>query len=627
MRNLPGMAYRWCLRKGSLAFASHGALQLTGYSAEELVGNSSARELLPEADLKELSSQVGKAMQQHGTFTVVHRLKVKSGDFKWVWSQGSAVTDDADQVIAIEGFVLDISEQKRAEEELRLSEARFSKIFKIGPVAIGITTVEEGRFLDVNESFCQLMATTREEVIGKTALELDLWIDPTQRAAIIADLQRLQPVRNRECQVRARDGRKIHVLASVELLTLGNQPAMLFLANDITDRMNLEAQLRQSQKMEAIGQLAAGVAHDFNNIMTIIQGYTTLAVSRSSDVSQVEECLHQVSQASERAANLTRQLLTFSRKQLIQQKAVDLNEVVNNVTKLLSRLLGETVVLECSYGSGLPKILADEGMIEQVLMNLAVNARDAMPKGGTLQIQVRAVSPDELIRRGQSRARGVHVCLSVTDTGCGMDEKTMARIFEPFFTTKEVGKGTGLGLATVYAILEQHGGWVEVESQVEKGSTFSLYFPGQPQSIEREKKPQLPAVVPGGKETILVVEDEAALRLLVRKILERYGYRIIEAVSGQEALDLWQRHSKTIDLLLTDMVMPEGMSGRELAARLQQEKATLKVIYTSGYSIDMADESFCLEEGVNFLSKPYHPPTLARVVRNTLDQNSAFQTK
>lgn len=393
-------------------------------------------------------------------------------------------------------------------------------------------------------------------------------------------------------------------------------------AIEITERLNLEAQLRHSVKMEAVGQLAAGVAHDFNNILTIIQGHADLLLHRINSDPQNEKPLKQICLASERAGALIRQLLMFSRKQVMQHRYLDLKEVTTNLMQMLQRFLGEHIALEIHHPPELPAIHGDTGMIEQVLMNLSVNARDAMPKGGKLILSTSVVDLHDtaILRNRNSAARsGKFVCMSITDSGCGMDEKTKCHIFEPFFTTKEVGKGTGLGLATVYGIVQQHQGWVEVESEIGKGSTFKIFLPACGKASSEKAGPtELSAR--GGKETILVVEDEPALRMLVVEILQLYGYRVYQAQSGTAALGVWAEHKARIDLLLTDMVMPDGISGRELAERLQKEKSALKVVYTSGYSPGMAGKDTALLTGFNFLPKPYPPTRLAEVVRQCLNK-------
>jgi two-component system cell cycle sensor histidine kinase/response regulator CckA len=395
-------------------------------------------------------------------------------------------------------------------------------------------------------------------------------------------------------------------------------------AEDITESLNLEAQLRQVQKMESVGQLAAGVAHDFNNILTVIQGHAGLMLSEPNIAPGLAESARQMSAAAERAATLTRQLLMFSRKQTMQPQLLDLNEVVSNVLKMLRTLVGEQVKLNRQTAADLPPINADPGMMEQVLVNLAVNGRDAMaPQGGTLTLSTFAAPIDEAYVQGHPEAKaGYFVGLRVADTGHGMDAATLTHIFEPFFTTKEIGKGTGLGLATVYGIVKQHHGWIEVQSEVGKGATFTVYLPISTKARSGTSAATR-ANIPGGDETILVVEDEAPLRELVQEILEKKGYTVIEAATGAQALKMWAAHRENIELLLTDLMMPESISGRELADILLAEKPGLKIIYTSGYSLDVVSPGFVFKEGVNFLQKPYQPETLAQIVRDVLDRNES----
>jgi two-component system, cell cycle sensor histidine kinase and response regulator CckA len=386
------------------------------------------------------------------------------------------------------------------------------------------------------------------------------------------------------------------------------------------ERKQVDEQFRQSQKMEAFGQLAGGVAHDFNNILAVIMGYTNLLMEGEDLSAELKEQLKQVYSAGERAANLTRQLLTFSRKKEMQVNPLDLNEVIANITKMLGRIIGEDIKLQCNYGSNLPTVQADEGMMEQVLMNLAVNARDAMAKGGQLIVGTDRVTTDAGYVQNNAEARaGDFIRLSVQDTGCGMTPEIMARIFEPFFTTKGVGKGTGLGLATVFGIVKQHQGWIEVESQVGVGTTFKVFLPASAQPDVTLGLAAIQTKVRGGTETILLVEDEMALRGLTKIILQRFGYRVLEAGSGVEALSVWEMHETQIDLLLTDMVMPDGVTGRDLAKRLQAAKPGLKVIYTSGYSLDSEGTTFRARDASTFLQKPYQSQKLAQAVRNSLD--------
>jgi PAS domain S-box-containing protein len=390
-------------------------------------------------------------------------------------------------------------------------------------------------------------------------------------------------------------------------------------ASDITERLNLEQQLRQSQKMQSVGQLAAGVAHDFNNVLTIIQGHCELVLMGEKVSKSGLESLDQIRMASERAAKLTQQLLTFGRKQFMQIELMDINDIIQQVTAMLRRVLGENVSLRTNLAPRLPAIEADATMMEQVIMNLSVNARDAMPGGGSLTIgTVPVLVSRAYVEKNPEAREGTFICLSVSDNGTGIEPDKLNKLFEPFFTTKEVGKGTGLGLATVYGIVKQHQGWVEVESELGKGSVFKVYLPASVKAIQARNGKAAPQQVRGGKETVLLVEDEAGVLTLARGILQSYGYEVLEARSGIEALRLWAQHDSRIDLLLTDIVMP-AMSGLDLAKKLRQEKHDLKVLYSSGYSIEVAGQDFGLTDGMAFLKKPYQPSALALKVRECLD--------
>jgi CheY-like chemotaxis protein len=356
-------------------------------------------------------------------------------------------------------------------------------------------------------------------------------------------------------------------------------------------------------------------------MLTVIQGHAGMVLARPTLPAELREPSQAIFFAAERAAGLTRQLLMFSRKNVMQPTLLDLREVVTNMTKMLNRLLGETITLQFDPPPALPRIQGDVGMLEQILMNLAVNARDAMLDGGILSITTSSVKIDEAYAQTHPEARSGHfLALMVADTGCGMDAATMGRIFEPFFTTKEVGKGTGLGLATVYGIVKQHEGWIQVASELGGGTTFTIFFPARSEPMGSvQTGVTTAATVRGGSETILVVEDEPVLRDMAHVILEDCGYSVIEARSGVQALEVWNSHSGSIDLVLTDVVMPEGMSGVELAKRLLPVKPALKIIFASGYSMDELDTDFLSKGHASFLQKPYTHVTLAKAVRECLD--------
>ena len=390
---------------------------------------------------------------------------------------------------------------------------------------------------------------------------------------------------------------------------------------DVTERQKLEAQLRHAQKLESVGRLAAGVAHDFNNVLTVIQGHGGLLRSDPSLSQSARDSVQQIVRAAERAGKLTSQLLAFSRRSVMAPRVLDLNEIITSLSSLLARTLGEDISYDYQYGTDLPPISADRGMVEQVLLNIAVNARDAMPRGGQIVITTRVteVEPAYVERHAAEARPGRFVTLSITDSGLGMDNVTLGRIFEPFFTTKEFGKGTGLGLATVYGIVKQHRGWIEVQSQLGQGSTFKIYLPPASAPVTAGNERPAEDTVPRGTETILLVEDEPAVRAIIKGSLEKYGYEVLEAGHGLEALALWHHQHERVALLLTDMVMPVGVSGQELAEKLTAQKPALKVIHISGYSLQVAGPGFAIMEGVNFLQKPFDGARLAFAVRHSLD--------
>jgi len=526
---------------------------------------------------------------------------------------------EADKVTGVQGIARDVTERKNAEEALRQSEERFSSAFRMSPVAIAVSSLKDGAYIDVNESFVRLFGFKREEVIGQTAVGLKLWADPQDQAKVDQMLARRQSVGGIECDVRVKSGQLRKTLLFVEPIDLNNSPCALTIVHDMTERLALEEKLRKAMKMEAVGRLAAGVAHDFNNLLTIIQGNADMALYQNAQNPAVAKALDHIAEASRRAANLTRQLLTFSRKQTPQPKPLELNELINGATRLFKHLLPDDLVLRFRFAPRLPIINADPTMIEQIIMNLVVNARDAMPKGGEIVIGTSAVEIDRAwVKTYPEASPGPHVCLTVSDNGCGMSPATQASIFEPFFTTKDVGKGTGLGLATVYGIIKQHKGWIEVTSEVGKGSTFKVYIPSE-QSPEAVSTGCGLSAASESRKTILVVEDEPGVAELARAVLQEDGYRILEANDGLGALQIWNDHRGSIDLLLTDISMPHGMSGIDLADNLRALQPDLKLVYMSGGNPEtLAPNLQSGKDGV-FLAKPFSPAHLQQIVRARLN--------
>jgi PAS domain S-box-containing protein len=519
----------------------------------------------------------------------------------------------------------EVAERKAAEGALRDSEGRYRLLFQSNPFPMWVYDLETLSFLAVNEAAVQRYGYSSEEFLGMTIKDIrpseDVPALLNNVAGVSGDLIDAGTWRHRK-----KDETIIDVEISSHQLTFAGRLAELVLANDVTERKRAEealhrseTQLRQALKMEAVGKLAGGVAHDFNNLLTAITGHSEMCLRHLTPEHSLHRHVDQIKKAGDRAAALTRQLLAFSRQQILQPAVIDLNHIVVELSKMLQRLIGEDIDLLMGLEADLGKIKADPNQLEQVLMNLCVNARDAMPKGGKLTIETSNVQlGEEFASRHIAVSPGNYVMLAVSDTGCGMDAPTQARIFEPFFTTKEVGKGTGLGLATVYGIVRQSGGSVWVYSEVGQGTAFKIYFPCVADSMETLKPVPEDSELLAGVETVLLVEDEEVVREMAREILEECGYQVLQAKDGDEALALAGQHDGEIHLMLTDVVMPR-MSGRELAERLTPLRPDLKVLYMSGYTDDAIVQHGVLEQGTAFIGKPFSMEALARKVRETLD--------
>jgi PAS domain S-box-containing protein len=499
------------------------------------------------------------------------------------------------------------------------SEEKFSKVFRASPDAVSISDLATGRIIEANPSFENLFGFARKDLLGRSIDEIGIYANRLDRDDWIRSIKSNGSVRGREMRLSTRLGSVVTCIVGGELIELGGRTHVVTVIHDITERLQLQENLRQAQKMDAIGQLSGGIAHDFNNLLTVIMGNLGLIRVTGELTPAAAESLEQIAYAANRAANLTRQLLEFSRKRVLLRQDLDLNEVIGSFSKMLRRVIGETVEFELLLtGDRLP-VSADRAMIEQVMLNLCLNARDAMPKGGklTLATQSIRIGADDSRRSPASRA-GSFALLTVTDTGTGIDPGHLEHIFEPFFTTKEVGKGTGLGLASVYGILQQHQGWVSVRSELGKGTIFDVHLPLLESSTSAKSLPVSPTEVSGGNERILLVEDDIAVRLVAQKALSQLGYRVLVASDGNEARALWSLNRGAIDLLVTDMVMPGGLGGGDIAREFKSEAPSLKVIFMSGYSADIAGTDFRSQGSDSFLGKPFSVQELAAMVRRRL---------
>ncbi|HEV8263838.1 MAG TPA: response regulator [Gemmatimonadales bacterium] len=501
----------------------------------------------------------------------------------------------------------------------RESEATLRTLVDQAPLGI-YRSSPAGAFLAANAALARILGYDSPADVLRLDMTRDVYADPAERQRLLdRDTYTDREYDEVEATWKRKDGRRITVQLSVRAVrsTTGAVEYYETFVRDVTDQRQLERQLVQAQKMEAVGRLAGGVAHDFNNLLTVILSYSELLLEDRAPGDPVREDIEQIRKAAEGASALTRQLLAFSRQQVLEPKVLDINEVLAGTEKLLTRLLGDDVKLTTSFAADLGQVKVDPGQLEQIVMNLAVNARDAMPEGGDLVIETANVEMDEAYVRGHDIAQlGRYVMLAVSDTGTGMDAQTQARIFEPFFTTKEAGKGTGLGLATVYGIVQQSGGFIWVYSEVGHGTTFKVYLPRVDAPVDRAA-PAAPAAA-GGHETVLVVEDQAAVRDVTRRMLERQGYTVLEAADGETALRVAEQHHGSIDLLLTDVVMP-GRSGRQLATELVALRPEMRVLYMSGYTDDAIVRHGILQLGVAYLQKPFTPDLLAGKVRAVLD--------
>ena len=619
VNNIDGIVWEADSVGHTLSFVSFQAQRILGYPVVEWLNSKTFWQDHLHPDDREAALKSYAACKQMGTaHDFEYRMIAADGRSVWIQDFVSVLMENG-FVVTMRGIMVDVTERKNAESEIRKREDRFRLLIENASDMVSVINFA-GVVSFQSPSAARILGYQPDKMVNKNSLDT---LHPDDVSRVQSALKNIVanpglPV-SVEYRSRHSDG-TWRYLQSVGRNIPGESPDGFIIVNsrDISETRKLEEQFRQSQKMEAIGQLAGGVAHDLNNILTVVHMQLDLLKHGDPLTAIQSESVLDIEKASRRAADLTRQLLMFSRRQAAMKHDIDLNAVVTNITKMLDRILGEDVSMQISYAPQPLPVHADSGMLDQILLNLAVNSRDAMPAGGKLIIETAVVDVDEFAASQKSHARvGRFACLIVSDTGKGIPPEVLPRIFEPFFTTKDIGKGTGLGLATVFGIVQQHSGWINAYSEVGKGSTFRIYLPLQKEAEEVIAEKSIETK--GGNETILLVEDEQSLRVLVRNVLTRLGYRVLEATTGLTAVEVWKDHQHDIKLLLTDLVMPDGMTGKQLAEVLVQANPKLKVIYTSGYSRDVAGQGFPLQDGVNFLSKPFQAAKLAQTVRNTLD--------
>jgi PAS domain S-box-containing protein len=597
--------------EGRITYASPSVVRVLGHALADMVGADFRQFVAPE-DLPAAIETFRQTLARPGQATPWEgRLRHAEGGFRVV----AALATNHLVTAAVRGIVIngrDVSEQKRAEDALRESEEQFRAVFD-GALDAMIVTDDQGRFLEANPAACQLYGLSRAEILKRKVVEFaEPGFDFDQVLAAVRATGRFRASH----PVMRPDG----TIRQVEASTTGNVvPGRHFSAlRDLTEHRQLEGQLRQAQKMEAVGRLAGGIAHDFNNILAVITGYGDMLQREISPQDPRTKRVEQIRRSADRAASLVRQLLAFSRRQVLQPRVLELGEAVRELTPMLRRLIGEDVELLTGSAPDLGHVKADPGQIEQVIMNLAVNARDAMPRGGKLQIELRNADLDEGWARTHAGGRaGRYVLLALSDTGIGMDAETLKHVFEPFFTTKELGKGTGLGLAMVYGIVKQSEGHVWVYSEPGVGTTVKIYLP-RVDEVVQPIAPRPEAAPARGGETILLAEDEESLAEMIKEILEERGYTVLAPGAGPQALEAAEQFTGPIHLVLTDVVMPR-LSGRELAGRLAATHPETRVLYMSGYTDDAIAHHGVLDAGVPFIEKPFRPDALASKVREVLD--------
>ena len=625
VENTPDLLYRTDL-EGRITFVSPSVERLSGYTVTEATGMKMAEEVYryPEERTEFL-----KQLKQHGKVTNFETALLRKDGTSWYASTNAHwLKNSSGDIIGVEGVTRDVTDLKLAVVSLKQMEERFRLAFQTNPDAININRLSDGLFIDTNDGFTTLTGYHRDDVIGKTSLQINIWKNPEDRQRMVQALSTDGYIKNLEAEFVMKDGATVVALMSAKILTMENEPCILSITRTITDlkaaeaeRERLKTELAHSQKMEAIGRLAGGIAHDLNNQLVPIFGYSDILQADYANDNNIQEKVGAILKAADGARELVQQLLAFSRKQTLAYRTIDLNGALNEFNPLLRRTIREDIEIRLSLSPLRCLVHADLGQIKQVVVNLVVNAADAMPNGGTVFIETARhhIATAEASQTLKTAA-GDYIMLSIRDTGVGMDDETRHRIFEPFFSTKGA-QGTGLGLSTVYGIVRQHEGDIQVISSPQHGTTFRIMLPAATDdaldTTTASNPPKQPKAVPAGREVVCLVEDNASVMELTKEILTRQGYRLLTASNGDRAIEL-VKHESAIDLLLTDIIMP-GMNGTELYTEMSKRFPGLKVLYMSGYSDDIIAQQGALSVNIAFIPKPFTADELAITVREVLD--------
>ena len=626
--NLPGIAYR-CQNDPdwTMLYISKGCYELTGYEPFELEKNRilSYGDLIVEADRQFVIDEIQTAVEESRSFAIEYRIRSKNNNIKWVWEKGQSLFDKKNNLMALEGFITDITDRKQTEEALRASDKKYQFLFMNAQVALFRNRLSDGKVLEINERYAKMAGYSDIQDCMAEFNAADAWVDSNGRKKLLEILQKNGFVSDYETEIIRRDGDTIWISFSATIFS--EQGFLEGSIVDITERKRseieqekLQAQLIQAQRIESVGRLAGGVAHDFNNMLGVILGNTEILMEDIDPSNPLITNLEEIHKAAERSANLTKQLLAFARKQTIDPKILNLNHVLDDMLKMLKHLIGEDIDLTWQPSQNLWSVKIDPSQIDQILVNLCVNARDAIKSVGKITIETNNSSFDEAYCKEHADFNpGDYVMMAVSDNGSGMDQKILDNLFEPFFTTKDIGRGTGLGLATVYGIVKQNDGFINVYSEPGEGTTFKIYLPVYAETAVPKQKTFKETSLTGN-ETILLVEDEKAILMMTQIMLERLGYTVLTASAPNEAISIVEASNiNAIHLLITDVVMPE-MNGRDLSKKLLSIHHGLKCLFMSGYTANVIAHHGVLDTGVQFINKPFSKQDLAAKVRDLLDK-------